>query len=195
MYVLYVFRREGTRTRSWCCRTRCPVECGCASALTPPPRLWYWMPLSLPTCSTASTLATPTWGASLVCQVGPCQTWARHLFSSGHFIFKGFGVWFFFLQVSWRLIFQQVKRFTKTQRLAKVMGPAWGLWAVMVPWQRREPLPYLKQPAQGWVSRQWNVAASLPQVLECFHHTWLSFSDSLIDILDGFNLFKNKLFD
>lgn len=32
---------------------------------------------------------------------------------------------FVFLQASWRLIFQQEKRFTKTQRLDKVMGRRW----------------------------------------------------------------------
>lgn len=89
-----VFRREGTRTRSWRCRTRCPVECGCASAQTPPPRFWFWTPLSPLTCWTASTLATPTWGASLACQVGPCQRRPHHLCSSGQFIFKVCGVCF-----------------------------------------------------------------------------------------------------
>lgn len=66
-------------------RTRCPVVCGCALAPTPPPRLWFWMPLSPLTCSTASTPATLTLSASPVCQVGPvvtlCVCWGKNNFS------------------------------------------------------------------------------------------------------------------
>lgn len=84
-YIAVRIGKKGRKRRSWLFRMRCPVVCGCALAPTPPPRLWFWMPLSPLTCSTASTPATLTLSASPVCQVGPvvtlCVCWGKNSFS------------------------------------------------------------------------------------------------------------------
>lgn len=189
-------RRKGSRRRSWCFRMRCPVGCGCAPALTLPPRLWCWTPVSPLTYLTASTLATPTWCASLVCQVGwvvtgfVCAGWvslsvssmtASYIFYSIRTVLTVRFVMFIF-QVCWRPIIRQVRRYPKTRRLAKVTGchwpvvwPVWAPQAAMVPWQQRGPPPSPKRPAQVQLTRQLSTAASVAQVVLCWENALIEY--------------------
>lgn len=168
---------------------RCPAGCGSAPALTPPPRLWCWTPVSPLTYLTASTPATLTWCALLACQVGRMLTacgcadwvslfapaWLHHLFSVQFWQFV-----IFFFKVCWRLITHQVRRYLKTRRPAKVtwchwrvVWPVWAPQAAMVPWQQRGPLPSPKQPAQVPLTRQPSKAASVAQVAVCWENATL----------------------